>query len=293
MAPVRANHESESLTPLEVESLSDHQKSARQAYSALIARVSVFVLAEGPRPDAETGSGLLLSTRKGVPFLLSARHVFEHVRDPAGMTIANPSVVLESPCERIFLAPLRKGARDDLHQHVDVAVVALRADARAKLAGIAGATIAADSEEAEGDVVVLAGFPSFLSTAAIVGRRIDYHLASIAYITGIQGRDGFERLCVEWHEARNIWENPEIPHYKVPRGQTFELGHPRGISGGGLWRVRGPRDKTALWAPSSHCQLVGIPVAALGRTSLVEPVELWRAWLDDVEHEINCLAGLT
>jgi hypothetical protein len=60
------------------------------------------------------------------------------------------------------------------------------------------------------------------------------------------------RLRVEWNEAKNAWPNPEIPHYK--------------------WRIRGPRDKGEI-------------------VEYAEPAELWRSWLDEVQREIDALAG--
>ena len=186
------------------------------------------------------------------------------------------------------MGPLRPGLRDDEHEYIDVAAVSLVSRARERTRGLAGAALAADSATDENDVVVIAGFPSFLSR--FIGENRSLEIARLVYITGVDGRDRFGRLRVEWHEAKAVWDTPKIPYCPIQDGSTFELGRPYGISGGALWRVRGPRGNE-LWAPASHCQLIGVPVAAQGRTEFAEPVELWRSWLDDVEKEIDALAA--
>jgi hypothetical protein len=98
----------------------------------------------------------------------------------------------------------------------------------------------------------------------------------------------YDRLRVEWHEAKAIWDTPHVAHYPVPSGTVFELGHPQSVSGGGVWRVRGP-SAGELWSPALHCQLIGVPVAVLGKTEFAEPVELWRDWLAETMVEIDGL----
>ena len=269
---------------------SESQRSARDAYMALIGRVLVFLLPKGPSPDARPGSAIILSTSKGVPFLLSARHMFEDRGDCSAMSIGNGHVALGDVCDRVFLGPSREGPSDYDHQHVDVAAVALRPEARAKLADIVGTTVATSSDPADNDWVVVSGFPSFLTRTQVGATQIDYHVASISYVTSVQGRDDFGRLRVDWDKAKNVWASPDIPHFKVPDG-VFELGRPHGISGGGLWQVRSPRETADVWSPSSHCQLIGVPVAVQGKVEYAEPVELWRSWLNEIEQEIDSLAG--
>jgi hypothetical protein len=283
------------LTPDEVKSRAPAQKAARGAYSALIGRVSVLVFPEGPR--GSSGTGLLLATGQGTPFLLTARHLLEGGELLSTLAVAGPSVgptPLRGICERIFLGPLRPGQHDHEHEYVDVAAASLSRHGRERLAAPAGVAIAETSATMKTDVVVIAGFPSFLSRAAVHSERklIDMHVASIMYVTGIEGIDEFRRLQVEWHQARAVWDIPDMPHFKVEHGTTFELGAPFGVSGGGVWRVRGPDHPTeGLWTPTTHCQLIGVASAKLERVEFAEPVELWRDWLRDVEREIDVEAS--
>jgi hypothetical protein len=274
-----------SLTEIERESLRAPQQMARQAYTALISRVSVVVLPN--RSACSVGSGVLLSTHSGTPFVLTARHLFEAVEGCGSLAIGNESIFLREAGDRVFSGALRPGPHDDEHKFVDVAAVSLVSEARERTRCLAGATLALESTTDENDVVVIAGFPSFLSR--FTGHKRSLEVARLVYITGVDGRDRFGRLQVEWHEAKAVWDNPNLPYYPIEDGSTFELGRPHGISGGALWRVRGPRGNE-LWSPASHCQLIGVPVAVQGRIEFVEPVELWRAWLDDVEKEIDALA---
>jgi hypothetical protein len=156
--------------------------------------------------------------------------------------------------------------------------------------------VAESSATKENDIPIIAGFPSFLSRATLREEQkvIDMDVASLSYITSIEGTDEFHRLKVEWHEARAIWDMPEMPHFKVEYGTTFELGAPCGISGGGVWRVRGPDHPVeGIWAPATHCQLIGVASAKRGRVEFAEPVELWLNWLRGVEHEIDTAVSLT
>jgi hypothetical protein len=154
--------------------------------------------------------------------------------------------------------------------------------------------VAESSATKENDIPIIAGFPSFLSRATLHEEQkvIDMDVAWISYITGIEGVDEFQRLKVGWHEARAIWDVPEIPHFKVEHAATFELGAPYGISGGGVWRVRGPDHPVAgIWAPTTHCQLIGVASAKRERIEFAEPVELWLDWLRSVEQEIDSSAS--
>lgn len=75
------------LTPEEVKSLAPAQKAARGAYGALIGRVSVLLFPKGPSPEARPGSGLLLATGQGTPFLLTARHLLEETKSLSALAV--------------------------------------------------------------------------------------------------------------------------------------------------------------------------------------------------------------
>jgi hypothetical protein len=282
------------LTDAERATFSDTQRSAREAYTSLISRVSVMVFPRGLE-DGTAGSGLLLITPSGTPFLLTARHLFEHMEDAPELALANESLAYSGAGGRVFLGPARPGPacpRDD-GAFVDVAAVSLAPAIHAPLSGLAGATIAEESGAGEDDVVVIEGFPSFLTK----GTRprpdsVRFDVARIVYITGIEGRDACGRLRVLWHQAETLWDVPKIPHYPVPEREVFDLDGPFGISGGGVWRVRGAADKHEIWVPTKHCQLIGVPSGYLGRTEFAEPVELWRDWLRDAYGAIDAAALL-
>lgn len=211
-----------SLSEAERESLREPQRIAREAYTSLISRVSVVILPE--RSARSVGSGVLLSTRRGTPFVLTARHLFEAVDSCGSLAIGNKSIFLPGAGSRVFLGPLRPEPRDDAHQYIDVAAVSLVSGARDSVRGLAGATLGPDSATDETDVVVIAGFPSFLSRFTSQSRSLE--VARLVYITGVDGRDRFGRLQVEWHEAKAVWDNPNIPYYCIRDGSTFSTRTP-------------------------------------------------------------------
>jgi hypothetical protein len=242
---------------------------------------------------------MLLATGNKTPFILTARHLLEEVESPSALAVAGPSVgptSLSGICERVFLGPIRKDHHDEVHAYIDVAIASLNRRGRERLAAPAGFMVAESSATKENDILIIAGFPSFLSRATLHEEQkvIDMDVASISYITSIEGIDEFHRLKVEWHEARAIWDMPEMPHFKVEYGTTFELGAPYGISGGGVWRIRGPNYPVeGIWAPTTHCQLIGVASAKLERVEFAEPVELWVDWLRSVEQEIDSAVSST
>jgi hypothetical protein len=74
----------------------------------------------------------------------------------------------------------------------------------------------------------------------------------------------------------------------VQAGKTMQLFPPGGISGGGVWRIRGaPQD--VVWSPSSHAKLIGVPVAWLESkaTEFAESVAAWGAWLNETSHHLT------
>lgn len=281
-----------SLTEAERESLREPQCSARKACANLITDLTVMVFPEGFGPGCSSGSGLLLTTNKKTPFLLTAQHLFDNQGRQTAVSLINESHILDDVVNRVFSGPRRKEKHDGDHEYVDVAAVSLVPTVRDRIREIVRATIATDSETHEDDNVVIAGFPSFLIQGERpTERRLDLHYAPFFHFTGIEGHDSIGRLRVGWNKARVIWEIPEIPHFRIPDTEAvFELESPRGISGGGLWRVRGPISKAEIWTPTSHCQLIGVPVAYKGKIAFAEPVESFRTWLDDISLEIDALA---
>ena len=105
----------------------------------------------------------------------------------------------------------------------------------------------------------------------------------------MNGRDNCERLCVEWSEAVTDPAAPTHPRFEAVSRKATELGEPYGISGGGLWRIRGTKEKAKIWTPANGDQgtLLGVASAWNGRdTEFVEPTSLWADWFIDVLAEV-------
>jgi hypothetical protein len=286
------------LTVEEAATLSDGQAWAREAYTSFIHRTTALLFPLGERSLDQAGTGLILATTHGTPFLLTARHLVEKSRDCAVAAVMAPvlgHLPLKNVGEATFLGPRRRGSPDSEHEHIDVAAIALTRAAREMLAGAPGASIATDSTGDETSLIAVAGFPSGYTKVDVVHaqRTIYVGVTPLLYVTGINGRDQYGRLEVEWDKGTSIWGLPDDLRFDVSPDRTFPLCTPHGVSGGGVWRIRGPRRKTeGVWAPSTHCELIGVASAVLGKVELAEPVELWTDWLNQVEREIDCRSGL-
>jgi hypothetical protein len=261
------------------------QEFARQSCFAFLRRVTVLVFPHGSPSDS--GTGILLRATDGTPCLLTARHLVEDVQN-LRIAINGESIgTIENAGEQVFLGPERPESFVRQNEHsVDVALVTLRKHASDQVATIVGDTAIAETSEVQpDDVVVISGFPTYLSQAKRGPGAVQIEAGSIAYVTGVLGRDDHGRLKVEWSDATMISGGTAPPHIQRPHGEIFKLGHPSGISGGGVWRVRGPSSKSELWSPGRHCQLIGIAVAVSVREAIefAEPVELWRDWLQNVK----------
>src|ERR1017187_2614109 len=286
------------LTPEEAATLSDGQTWAREAYSTFIHRSTVLLLPLGEQSLDDTGTGLLLLTAHGTPFVLTARHIVEEFGDCATAAIMSPNlgdVRVSRIGERVFLGPTRLGSPDDEHVNVDVAAIALARVARERLAGTPGASVAADSTQGEADLIAIAGFPARYTKVDIVHaqRTVYVGVTPFLYVTGINGRDQYGRLEVEWDKGMSVWGLPDDSRFDVRPDRTFQVCSPHGMSGGGVWQILGPAHKPeGIWAPATHCELIGIASAVRGKVEFAEPVEIWADWLRHVEREIDSLAGL-
>ena len=140
--------------------------------------------------------------------------------------------------------------------------------------------IAETDETTSTDVVVMVGFPSYLRFPSALHRNLTW-VSTITHFTGVTGRDRFGRLEVDWDEAIPHEGHPTYPHIDVQAGQVMKLQMPKGISGGGVWRIRGARSD-AVWSPTSHAKLIGVPVAFLKPTEFAESVLAWGPWLREL-----------
>jgi hypothetical protein len=170
---------------------------------------------------------------------------------------------------------------------VDVALVALRADVHDRLRPLAAGVerVAADDTVGCDDVLFLCGFPAHLSFPA---SPTMHKFTTISYSTGITGKDKHGRLEVYWKDSIPYDDAKVPPHVDMPAGKVSKLGPPRGVSGGGLWRVQGSKKGDLIWSPSSHASLVGVPVAWDTRqTEYAESVNDWGAWLRQVAEHLE------
>lgn len=265
---------------------SERQAQARKACLDFAARTTVLLAPHGKVTGL--GSGVLLQTGGGVPFVVTARHVVEEVEggwEPLRMMVPGlGGKELFDVGAAVYLAPNRKP------KQLDVAVVALRPSVHEVLRPLCAgraAVVVADNDDLEpSDVVFLAGFPSYLGFQNRQDPR-EYLAATLTYFTGVKGHDVHGRLEVEWGEAIPDKEAPVFPHLDVLPGVPMQLQAPFGVSGGGIWRVRGARGD-ALWSPSSHAKLIGVPSAWNQRnTQYAESVSAWGPWLTGVANDLD------
>src|SRR6266478_5780726 len=138
----------------------EKQEFARKACSEFCVRTAVLLV---PRNDLSgVGSGILLRTDQGVPFLLTARHVVED----AGW---RPLKLLVPGLGGDELADVGTDSRlapgRTAEKPVDVAVVTLRPHLHDRLRPLAAGieAIATDDGAEPDDVVILCAFATFLS----------------------------------------------------------------------------------------------------------------------------------
>lgn len=269
--------------------------AANQAYEAFAARTTVML---APRRDMNClGSGVLLRNAKGVPFLVTARHLFTddewhpvewrplHLLVPGLGGPFGATELRDVGVDRVF-APGRTPEKP-----VDVALVTLREDLHQCLRALAaGVDQVADDDRVEPtDVIFLVGFPAFLAFEPAANVRM---FSTITYTTGVTGTDEHGRLEVQWDEAIPHEDAPRFPHIKAEPGKVVRLGGPDrgpgGVSGGALWRIRGCKPGDAIWSPSSHAQLIGVPVAwNMRATQFAESVTAWGPWLKTTADQLR------
>jgi len=263
----------------------EKQKFARKACTEFCSRTTILLVPGGKL--ATVGSAVLLRTDDGVPFLLTAAHVVEDAGwKPLRLFVPTLDLDVADAGTEALAAPLPPGRATE--KPVDVAIVTLRADLHSELRPLAAGleAIAADDDTQADDVIIVAGFPTFLSFRSLADARM-YLFSTISHITGVTGKDEYGRLKVEWSDAIPREDAPRFPHLDVQPGKSMRLGSPAGISGGAVWRVRGA-GAGKVWSPSSHAKLIGVPVAwDLCDTEYAESVKTWGTWLIEVARRLE------
>lgn len=256
------------------------QRSIRDACTALTDRTTLWAWPNGR--TVPPGTAVASKTANGTPYVLTAHHLFDECGDECpNLVLGNQNVVVEHAGMRAIAGPPRAGFFGTEHDHIDIAAVILSEAGRVALRDIAGLTLGEDSDIQETDVVGIAGFPDFLLEPPD-GSHI---VRGIFYASIVAGRDQFNRIRMNWSEANVFPESPRVDNFGA-NGATFHLDCPKGISGGGLWRIHDSA-KDALWSPSTHCQVIGIAVAYHDNEQFCEPVEMWRSWLEATEATID------
>lgn len=197
----------------------------------------------------------------------------------------NGREILDAGLEAEF-APPRPASLGD--RPVDVALVTLKPELHELLRPVAAGleSIAADDSIGETDVTYLVGFPSFLAFADNRAPRV-HQMSMITYATGVKDHDKHGRLEIDWRDAIAGRQTREYPHLTITAGELMELGHPSGVSGGGVWRFKGA-GKGELWSPTSDAKLIGIPVAYNERfTEYAETVLHWGSWVRAVAERLD------
>jgi hypothetical protein len=268
---------------------SPKQQAARDAIASFVQRPAVF-LVPGSKIDApvQVGSGIAIRTAAGRITVLTAWHVAE-------ATIDTPHRLGYFGCDRGINDAVRGvvpgPARDRgsvCEEQIDVGLVLLSSEAERILSNLAITfdQIGDDAEVAATDVVIMAGYPFYLSFVPS-SEPLSRFFAHICYTTGVEGIDIRGRLRIRWDEAITRSCDPTPPHLDVVPGKVFKLGHPGGTSGGAVWRFRGSK-KGQLWSPTTDGKVIGVPVA--WDTDCIEFAEScvsWRSWLRDALGEVD------
>ncbi len=163
-----------------------------------------------------------------------------------------------------------------LHPTEDIAVIDLKTDAAAALKpwALSVSDIGGDDQlDPDRDAVKMAGFVSEWSKVGTIPATANAWIGftSVCYgtVLGDPPRDSRGQLRVIWGER------------EIDGGRSVKMPHPRGMSGGGLWRlVRSPMD--VLWNPRTSAKLIGVPTG-WNRVDIefVVPVSKWHSWLLD------------
>ena len=129
---------------------SDEQKQYRAVYAQFLQRVTVGIVPGGD-PATAFGTGVVLSTPKGVPFIITARHVVADGWSP--LNVALPVQLSDVAAGIMFASnPLGRGAKGD--DHVDVAVVTIRPEAREQMNAMAAPTSVIPTEMMAGTAMM-------------------------------------------------------------------------------------------------------------------------------------------
>lgn len=261
-----------------------------QALGALqdYARGPVVFLVDGPVgtleiEKAKAGSGTLIRTPRGRTVVLTAKHNFEDL-PPTGMSIGG----------EIGSVSNALGARlEHPSATVDLAVTMISADAEGMFgrlavpADVVAAT--ADTDFAKQNPMILCGYPAMYRRTIVQSKATALHeFACVSYATLVEPElDANSRYQARWKEGARTSADPVFP--AIPAGETFDLVHPRGISGGPLWRFRSVGEGN-LWSPSKMGQIIAVATdynPEPDHLELCTSVAVWGDWFRETIAKID------
>jgi hypothetical protein len=224
--------------------------------------------------------------------VLTAKHILEDDPPADGFTIGgprDPGTACSAALERQWLHP---------EVDVDVAVATLTrpaADAFGRAAYDSSLVATADDWNLlDDDVTMICGYP-----AGYRGEEVDHDRKTILHIlpgvthatTVAPDLDARGRYRVEW--GPGIMEDPDgkFQFLGIEDGKERDLAHPGGISGGPLWRVRGPISKSEIWIPDKMARIVGVASRYLEGIEFAPSVKVWGDWFREVIAEVDKYAN--
>jgi hypothetical protein len=248
------------------------------------ARQALAFLVDGPidarTSTAAAGSGTVLKTADGHVVVLTAKHVIEEMPE-GGICVGSTGI--DGIADAV--------ARRWMHPTEDVAVALLSSDAQERFVSSAlpadVVPASSDTQFLEENPMLICGFPSAYRKT-LVDRAADracVEFFSTSYLTVVDPLlDERGRYRVTWKEA--VLSEHDRVEPAVKPGEIFVIRHPRGISGGPLWRFRRP-EKTALWAPAKMANLVGIASTYLDGIEFCPSVAVWGDWFRETLSSID------
>lgn len=173
---------------------------------------------------------------------------------------------------------------------MDVAIALISPEAEQMFASFAVSTdvVAAttDTGFSEQNPMIVCGYPANYRRTLAKGPGAALHeFACARYATLVaSGLDASGRYRARWKEAKLTSDDAVFP--PVPKGETFDIVHPVGMSGGPLWRFRSVGEGN-LWSPARMGQIVGVASTYLDDVEFCVSVAAWGDWFSETIAKID------
>jgi hypothetical protein len=279
------------------EVVTDEASLKKSGIAAIQNYASRFSVAIRPTPSSTAnewvGSGTVVRTPGGKLVVLSAKHVLEEIAKidghvavgfgPTGISIPSDGVCMATT---LLFGP----------EGVDVGLFVLNPTAATYLAdSISVNDIGSSSDTGieEGDAFVAVGYPwQLVHDQADYAAHVNWHFFSkIIYTVKVRGLDRRGRYEMNWNngiapqEASHLL--PNLAAQLVSNGGPHVPPDPPGVSGGALWRFRGP--PRLIWTASAYGKLVGVLCSWIrdDRIQIAESASAWGDWLRAAIKELD------